>query len=179
MECQRRGARLDEPRADVEARARPVLEPAPHLDRHGDGDGVRDGGHDPARALGIVQQRRACARLRHLLDGATEVDVHQVGAGRLDHPRRLGHRLRLGAEDLDGEGMLVGGDAQVAERSLVPVVQSGAADHLRADEPGAVTASLTAKGLHAHAGHRSEHQASRDLNRPNPPRRAKIYLHRA
>ena len=123
MERQRRGARLDEPRADLETRPRPVLEPAPHLDRHGDGDGVRDGGHDPAGAVGIVQQRRACAGLRHLLHGAAEVDVDQVGARLLDHARRLGHRLRLGAEDLDGEGMLVGGDAQVAERTLVAVVQ--------------------------------------------------------
>ena len=79
---------------------------------------------DPRRVVGVVEQRRAGAGLRHLADGAAEVDVDDVRAGGLDHPRRLGHRGRVGAEDLDRERVLVGGDAQVAERALVPVLDS-------------------------------------------------------
>ena len=43
-------------------------------------------------------------------------------------------RPRLRAEELDRERMLVRGDAQVAERPLVAVLDPGAAHHLRADE---------------------------------------------
>ena len=128
-----------------------------------------------ARArVGVVEQRRAGARLRHLPHRAAEVDVDEVGAGRLDHPRRLGHRARLGAEDLDRERMLVGGDAEVAERALVPVLDPGAADHLRADEAGAEAASLAAERLHADAGHRREDEPRRDLDVADPPAFAEI-----
>ena len=103
------------------------------------------------------------------LHGAAEVDVDDVRAGRLDHPRRLGHRDRVGAEDLDRERVLVGGDAQVAERLFVAVLDSRDGDHLRADEPGAVAAALPAECLDAHAGHRSEHEPARDLDAAEGP----------
>ena len=108
------------------------------------------------RVVRVVEQRGARAGLRHLADGAAEVDVDDVGAGGLDHPRRLGHRARVGAEDLDRERMLVGGDPQVAERPLVAVLDPGARDHLRADETRAVAPSLAAERLHADARHRRE-----------------------
>ena len=130
----------------------------------GSGVARRDRLDDPARVVGIVEQRGAGAGLRHLLDRAAEVHVDDVGAGGLDHPGRLGHRDRVGAEDLDRERMLVGGDPQVAERPLVAVLDPGHRDHLRADEPGAVAAALAAKRLHADAGHRREDEAARDLD---------------
>ena len=107
MQGQRRRARLDEPRPDLQADARAVLKAAPHLHRDRDRDRLRDRLHDPAGAPWVVQERRPGARLRHLPDRAAEVDVHQVGPGRLDHPRRLGHHRRLRSEDLDRQGMLV------------------------------------------------------------------------
>ena len=82
-------------------------------------DGARDRVDDPARAVGIVEQRRAGAGLRHLADRAAEVDVDDVGARRLDHARGLRHQRRLGAEDLHRERVLVRRDPQVAERPLV------------------------------------------------------------
>ena len=169
VQGQRRRARLDELRADLEARPRAVAEAAAHLDADGDVDGVRDRLDDRARARRVVEQRRAGAGLRHLAHRAAEVDVDEVGARRLDHPRRLGHRARIRAEDLDRERMLVGGDAKVAERLLVAVLDPGAADHLRADEPGAETAALAPERLHADARHRRQHEPSRDLDIPNPP----------
>ena len=58
----------------------------------GSGVAVGHGLDEPAGVVGIVEQRGAGARLRHLLDRAAEVDVDDVGARRLDHPGRLGHR---------------------------------------------------------------------------------------
>ncbi len=172
-------AGVDEPRPEVEAGPRAVLEAAAHLHRHGHGHGFRHGGDDPARAIGLVEQRRAGAGLRDLADGAAEVDVDDVRACGDDRRRGLGHVRRLGAEDLDGERPLVLRDSQVAERALVAVVNAGAAHHLRADETGAVAPALPPEGLHAHAGHRREHEPRGDLHGADAPRVTKIYLHRA
>ena len=98
--------------------------------------------------------------------------------GGLDHPRRLGHRARLRAEDLDRERMLVGRDPQVAERPLVPVLDPGAGDHLGADEPGPVAAALAAERLDADAGHRREDDPGRDLDVADPPGLLKVGLHK-
>ncbi len=168
---------LDELRPDLEARAGAVAQPAAHLDADRNVDRRRDRLDDRGGARGLVEQRRARSRLRHLPDGAAEVDVDEVGARGLDHPRRLGHRARLRAEDLDRERVLVAGDAEVAERALVPVLDPGAADHLRADEPGAEAAPLAAERLHADTGHRRQDEARRDLDVPDAPAFAEIDGH--
>ena len=177
MERQRRRAGVDELRADLEARPRAVAQPAAHLhaDRHV--DGVRHRLHDRRGTSGLVEQRRAGAGLRHLADGAAEVDVDEVGAGGLDHSRRIGHRPWLRAEDLDRERVLVGRDPEVAERLLVPVLDPGAADHLRADEPGAEAASLAAKRLHADARHRRQDEPRGDLHVADVPAFAQVDFH--
>ena len=177
MERQRRGAGVDELRPDLEARARAVAEAAAHLHAHRHVDGVRDRLDDRGSPRGLVEQGRARSGLRHLADGAAEVDVDEVGACGLDHARRVGHRPRLGAEDLDRQRMLVGGDAEVAQRLLVPVLDPGAADHLRADEPGAETASLAAKCLHADPCHRREHEPRGDLHVADVPAFAQVDFH--
>ena len=166
----RRGPRL-------EAGARAVLEAAAHLDGHRQVDGVGDRRDDPRGAAGVLEQRGARTGLRHLADRAAEVDVDDVGARVGDHPGRLGHHGRLGAEDLHGERMLVRRDAQVSECPLVLVVQAGAADHLRADQSGAEAAALAPERLHADAGHRREHETGRNLHRPDPPGGAEIDVH--
>jgi hypothetical protein len=148
----------------------------PHLHRHGQVDRLDDRLHDRARAIRVLQHRRPGARLRHLAHRAAEVEVDEVCPGRLDHPRGLGHRARIRAEELDRERVLVGGDPQVAERPLVAVLDAGAADHLGADEPGPEAAALASKGLHADARHRRQHEAGRDLHGADRPRRAQVEL---
>ncbi len=168
---QREGGRagVDEERAHVEAGAVAVAQAAPHLDRDGQVDRLGDGLHDRARAVRVVEERRAGARLRHLPHRAAEVDVDQVRARRLYHACCFGHRPGLGAEDLDRERVLVGGHPQVPERLLVAVLDPGAADHLGAHETRSEAPSLTAKRLHADAGHRRQHDTRRDLDAGDPP----------
>ena len=169
VERQRRRAGVDERRADVRHAREPFSRPRRIFTETGTSTASATAATIAARPVGVVEQGRARAGLRHLAHRAAEVDVDDVGAGVLDHPRRLRHQRRLGAEDLHRERVLVGGDPQVAERPLVPVVEPGAADHLRADEPGAEPPSLSAERLHAHARHRREHEARRHLDGPDPP----------
>ena len=164
---------------DVEARARAILEPAAHLDRHRNRDGLGHRLDDPAGPIRVVQQGCARTRLRHLANRAPEVDVDEVRAGRLDHARRLAHHLGLGAEDLNRQRMLGGGDPQVPECPLVAVLETGARDHLRADETGAEAAALTAERLDADARHGRQDEPGRNLDVPDPPGFSKIHLHRA
>ena len=58
------------------------------------------------------------------------------------------------------------------------MLEPGAAHHLRADQPGAVTPSLAAKSLHRDTCHRGEHEPAGDLDPTDPPGLPKIYLHR-
>ena len=137
----------------------PSRTPAPQLHRHGDVDGGGDRLDDAGGAIGVFEQVCAGARPRDLLHRAAEVDVDEVGADRLDHACGLAHRDGLGAEELDGERVLVGRHAQVAERPLVAVLDPGAELTIsRAHEAGAVAASLAAEGLHADARHGREHE---------------------
>ena len=70
MESERGGPGLDELRADLEARAGAVLEAPAHLHRDRDVDRARrPRATIRQRALGIVEQRRAGAGLRHLPTG--------------------------------------------------------------------------------------------------------------
>jgi hypothetical protein len=177
MERERGGAGLDEPRADLEARAGSVRNPSPQLHRDGKIDRFRDGLDEPGRAIGILEHRRAGSGSSHLLHRAAEVQVDDVGAGRLHHARCIGHRPRLAAEELDRERMLVPGDAKVAERALVSMLDARAADHLGAHEPGAVAASLAPKRLHADAGHRRENESRRYLHIGDQPGGPQVDLH--
>ena len=83
------------------------------------------------------------------------------------------------AEDLDRERVLVGRDAQVAERALVAMLDPRRGDHLRADETGAEAPSLAAKRLDADAGHRREHDPRRHLDAADRPRLLEVHRHRA
>ena len=174
MEGQRRGARLDEPRPEVETRSRAVLEATSQLHRHRDVDGLGHRFDDPWGKLTILEQRRPGAGPRHLPHRAAEVEVDDVGAYRLDHACGVGHRARVRAEELDRQRMLVRGNTEVAERPLVAVLDPGAAHHLGAHEPGAVPAALAPERLDADAGHWRENEACGHLDSADLPRGAEV-----
>ena len=130
----------------------------------------------------MIRHARSCSSRRcapapvsrHLLHRAAEVDVDNVRADLLDHARRIGHRLGLGAEQLDRERVFVGRDAQVAERPLVAVLDARATHHLGADETGSVAPSLPTKRLHADTGHRRQHEPRGHLDRADTPGCAQV-----
>ena len=144
----------------------------------GSGVGAGDRLDEPAGVVGVVEERGARAGLRHLLHRAAEVHVDDVRAGGLDHAGGLGHRHRVGAEDLDRERMLVRADPQIAERLLVPVLDPGHGDHLGADEARPVAAALAAKCLHRNACHRRQHDAAGDVDPADPPGLREVDVHR-
>ena len=75
MQGQRRRPGGDEPRADLEAGARAVPQPASHLHAHRHVHGRGDRLHDPAGTIGVVEQRRAGAPPRDLPGGARRGEV--------------------------------------------------------------------------------------------------------
>ena len=85
----------------------------------------------------------------------------------------------LGAEDLDRERVLVGRDAQVAERALVAVLDPGRGDHLGADETGSEAPSLPPKRLDRDAGHRCEDDPRGYLDGADRPPLLEVYRHPA
>ena len=177
VQGENRGACGNELRADGEAVAGAVAEAAAHLHRNGQVDRVGDRRDDAAGEHRVVEQRRTRTGLRHLAHRAAEVDVDDVRACVFDHSRRFRHRVGIGAEDLDRQGMLVGGDTEVAEGLLVAVLDSRTRDHLGADEPRTEAASLTAECLHADARHRRENESSRHLDRVDEPAFPEVDLH--
>ena len=174
VERDRLGTRVDQLWAEHEAVARAVAHAGPQLDRHGDGDGLGDRARDGDRHVVVVERRGARAGLRDLAHRAAEVDVDDVGAGGLAHARGLGDRGRIRSEDLHREGMLVAGDAQVAERARVAVREAAGRDHLRAHEARAEAASLPPEGLHGDSRHRREHDARGNLHLADLERRREI-----
>ena len=171
MERERLRADGGEQRAGDGEVARVVLLAAAHLDGDRHLDGIDDR-LDHARGVlsAVRQHRRARARLGDLADGAAHVDVDDVGTGVGAHARSIGHQLRVGAEDLDGERLLIRGDAQVTLRARVAVTEATGRNHLRADEPCAMPATLAAEGLNGDAGHRCEHDSARDHHVADHPR---------
>ena len=174
MERERRRARFDEPRAELETGARAVLDSTAQLDRDRDVDGLGDRLDDAGGEVGLFEEVCARARARHLPHGTAEVEVDDVCADRLHHAGCIGHRSRLGAEELDRQRMLVRGNAEVAERPLVAVLDPRAAHHLGAHEPGAVPAALAPERLHADAGHWRENEACGHLDSADLPRGAEV-----
>mgnify|MGYP006198144961 CR=1 FL=1 len=129
-----------------------------------DGDGIADG-------------KDKCPRVAEDADGFEDADgcpdVDDDADGIEDAKDECARR----AEDLDGQRALVAPEPQVPERPLVPVLQSRAAHHLGADQPGAEAPALTPEGLHADAGHRREHDSGRDLDVPDAPGRLDVRGH--
>ena len=156
MERDRGRARLDEPRAELDDGPRAVLRlrAAPSRSR---------GCRPPSAMASTMLHARSgsssrCApapvfvtfftgqpKLTSTMSAPTASTIRAASAiGRGSEPKSW-----------IASGCSSDGDAEVAERLLVAVLDPGAAHHLRADEPGAVAASLAPKRLHADARHRA------------------------
>ena len=98
-------------------------------------------------------------------------DVDEVGARGLHHAGGLGHDAGLGAEDLDGEGMLVGADPEIPEGALVPVRETRAAHHLRADQGRPRSGGPAAGRPGRSRPPWGQHKPGRNLHRSDAPGR--------
>ncbi len=88
---------------------------------HGERDG--DGGAYIAQQRSdqrqVAQQAGAAVALDDFVDGAAEVEIEDVEAEILADAGGVGHDGWVGAEELGGDGMLVGLEVQVALQGLV------------------------------------------------------------
>ena len=117
-------------RAGDDRRVQGVVVPAePHLDGERDGDGVVDCVEDATGKFGFTHERRTGAAAGHILRGAAEVDVDDVGAEGLALACGGGHALGVAAVNLDGDGVLVR-----VELGHVPGIFDVAGESLGRDE---------------------------------------------
>ena len=179
MEADRR--RRPPPRAAA-ARDRsprgPRAQPRAKLDRDRDPAALARGRGDPDGQVVVGEQRRPGAGLADLADRTAHVDVDQVGAGLGDDRGRRAHHLRVLAEELDRDRVLVGMEAkQLLQGALVPVVEPEARDHLRDGQPGPVPPRLQPHEPVADPGQGGEQDAVGDLDVADPERGCEWRLH--
>src|ERR1035438_5969040 len=103
---------------------------------------------------------------------SAEVEVEDVEAQVLADARGFAQDGGVGAEQLGGNGMLIGVEAEVALQRLIGLVglerraDAVRAGELRHDEPApAKIANETAEYRVGHAGHRRQHRGGRELHR--------------
>ena len=131
-------------------------------------DGERDFYSGADRLEDFAEQREVAeeagaAALHDFFGGAAEVDVDGVVAEVLDHSGGVGHDLRVGAEELRGDGVLVFLEIKVAESFV-----GAAGDAFGAGELGhqqaavAEAADDTAEERVGDAGHGGEDRAGAD-----------------
>ena len=141
---------------------------------HGERDG--DGGADFAQQAfhqrQIAQQAGAAVALDHFVDGAAEVEIEDVEAQILADAGGFGHDVGVGAEELGGDGMLVGVEAEIALQGLVGLAGlERRADAVRAGELGhdesaaAQIANEAAEHGIGHARHGREDRGGREVHR--------------
>ncbi len=111
-----------------------------HLDRHRDAHGLRHRTNDGGGMLGLAHQAATGVVLRDLGDGASHVDVDDVGAELLDDGAAVGHLLGVAPEDLNRDRPLFLGVLRVFQRAIDAADQALRADHLGDDEAAAAVA---------------------------------------
>ncbi len=96
-----------------------VVPTCPELYRERNLDGRANRFEDLANRRQVAQQPRSAIALDHLLRRTAQVEINQVEAEILDHPRRVRHYSRIAAKKLGRDGMLVLVEVQVALGFLV------------------------------------------------------------
>src|SRR3954451_2522789 len=145
-----------EPRAQLDG----YRQPAPLYRRARDGDGL----------LRVLEKGGAGAGLHDLLDRAAHVDVDQVGAGLTGLLGGDLHHLRVVAEELDRDRVLVGVDAQeFAQRALVAVLDPEARDHLGHGKASTLAARLHSDEPVADARQRRQDRTVREADASELP----------
>ena len=121
---------------------------------------------DLLREPEVAHQGGAGAPLEHLVRRAAHVDVDQVGAELLDHPRGVGHGAGVGAVDLDRQRPLLVDEVHQASRLGVARDDRLGGDELHRHQPDAADAAhQEAEVAIGHAGHGREEERWIDRDR--------------
>ncbi len=123
----------------------------------------------------IAQQAGAAVAFHDLVHRAAEIDVDNVEAQILADLGGVGHDVRVGAEKLRRDGVLLGLEREVAERARGFLVRTVARAHaidyaMRAGEFGhhqsaaALVADQAAENGVGNAGHGRQHGRGRDAD---------------
>jgi hypothetical protein len=131
---------------------------------------ARSGASERHRSVWIVEERSAGTGLAHLRHRTAHVQVDQVRAGRSDPLGRGGHHLRIVAEQLNRNRVLIRVDPQqLATGALIPVVDREARHHLGDGQSRSVALRLQAHEPVPDPGERREHDAVGDLHAAQLP----------
>ena len=163
------GAVEDRPKL-VGARLR-VVDAPPHLERDGNvgGNGLPHPRNNLERGLGHAEEIAAAAAAEHLLHRAAKVDVDHVEARRDEPPRRRREIVGIRPHQLPTDGMLVVGDRDPGEVSLVRADHGHerVEQHLAECVGGAVLPGQQPHRQIAVAGERGLHDRRRERHAPD------------
>ena len=150
------GAGIHRPPRDV-GRIEAVIVPAePHLDRDRQRRRAHNGLDQPLRQVRHAHQGRAGKAVGHALGRAAEIDVDDVGARVLGDLRRRAPSTALRSRRAAPCAAGPGDAASLRRMSSLPTPERAAGDHLRDDEPGAISRGQPAHRSVGDAGHRRE-----------------------
>ena len=109
-----------------------IDEPGAHLD--GDRD-LLYMGHDIFKNLrgevGMLEKGGPRAGSRDLAHRASEIQIENLESNRLDHGRGFSHGIRVVADELSAERLVVGDPADEREGSFIPPCEGFGGDHFR------------------------------------------------
>ncbi len=149
-------------RGEIGRVLRGVVPAQPHLQRHRPRRRVHRCGDQAFGQVHVAHQRRAGEPAGHFLGRAAHVDVDEVGAGGLRHPRAPRHPFGAAADELDhGERQAVA-DRGAAHHVGAAGGEELARHHLGRDIGGAEARGGAAERQVRHAGHRRGQDAAAD-----------------
>ena len=141
----------------VDDNLRLMVPSQPRLHRHGDFHRVDNGAGDFKHLWNVAQHTGSGPLPGHFLDGATEIDIKDIGTGSLHNPGGFDHRLHLAAVNLDGRraflrqnGKFSRGSGDIADKRV-------GGDKLGVSHIRAQFFTYQAKRLVGDVLHRSQH----------------------
>ena len=135
-------------------------------DLHRDGMRARAGADDLLQQTRLLHERASVAVRHHLRHGTARIDVEdcKMKSGRLRHPHGLRKHLRLMAEELHGEGLLLRKSVEQGFGLLVPIDKGPGGDHLRGGQRRALLPAEAAEGEIRHPRHGRQGHAAPKFN---------------
>ena len=150
---------------------RAVVPTGSDLHREGDGQHAPERLENLRQHRGLPHQLGAATFLGHLGGGAAAVDVDDVGPEILGHLGGVRHALRIGAEELNGQGPLGRPVAQHVAGAQILACQRLDADQLGDDQayrPGVQLLHERPVRRVGDARHRREYEIGRNRHRTDP-----------